>query len=171
MLKCSTLPSSRNMLTSSTPGMGCTLSFLSAPWSFLSSCAAAGLVFLTIFRRTVPFPPVHAQRIRGQSWGGGAHGQEAVGGLTDPVGRSSSLQLSQFRGVHRIVCFSRGSGAGREDDAAGFIEFWMVGRRALVDGQELRFRRKHNQIQRDTRGAADHILSASSCFTCNQKTN
>ena len=85
-------------------------------------------------------------------------------GRTDPVGRCGSLQLRQFRGVHRRVCFSRGSGAGREDDAAGFIEFWMVGRRALVDGQELRFRRKHNQIKRDTGGAADHILSTSSCF-------
>jgi len=56
-LKCSTFPSSLNMLTSSTPGMGWTLSFFKAPCSFLSSWAPDGLAFLTTFRRTVPFPP------------------------------------------------------------------------------------------------------------------
>ena len=57
VLKWRTLPSSRNMLTSSTPGMGWTLSFLSAPCSFLSSCAVDGFVFRTILRRMVPLPP------------------------------------------------------------------------------------------------------------------
>ena len=51
------------MLISSTPEIGCTFNFLRAPWSFLSSWAADGLVFRTIFRRTVPFPPKKEYRI------------------------------------------------------------------------------------------------------------
>ncbi len=58
-VKCRTLPSSLNMLTSSTPVIGCTFSFLSAPCSFLSSCEFAGFDLRTTFRRTVPFPPAH----------------------------------------------------------------------------------------------------------------
>ena len=56
-LKCNTFPSSLNMFTSSTPVIGCTFSFFSAPWSFLSSCVLEGFDLRTIFRRTVPFPP------------------------------------------------------------------------------------------------------------------
>jgi hypothetical protein len=56
-LKCNTFPSSLNMLTSSTPVIGCTFSFFSAPWSFLSSWVFEGFDLRTIFRRTVPFPP------------------------------------------------------------------------------------------------------------------
>jgi len=48
------------MLTSSTPVIGCTFSFFSAPWSFLSSCVFEGFDLRTIFRRTVPFPPERA---------------------------------------------------------------------------------------------------------------
>jgi hypothetical protein len=67
-LKCNTFPSSLNMLTSSTPVIGCTFSFFSAPWSFLSSCAFAGFDLGTTFRRTVPFPPIkssHAKKKKG----------------------------------------------------------------------------------------------------------
>lgn len=56
-LKCNTLPSSLNMFTSSTPWIGCTFSFLRAPWSFLSSCVEEDLDFGTTFLRGVPFPP------------------------------------------------------------------------------------------------------------------
>ena len=66
-LKCNTFPSSLNMLTSSTPVIGCTFNFFSAPWSFLSSCVFEGFDLRTIFRRTVPFPPERALAWRQQS--------------------------------------------------------------------------------------------------------
>lgn len=50
-----TFPSVLNMLTSSMAWMGWTLSFLSAPWSFLSSVPALLCTFLT-FLRGVPLP-------------------------------------------------------------------------------------------------------------------
>jgi hypothetical protein len=54
-----TFPSLLNMLTSSMAWMGCTLSFFSAVWSFLSSVPALLWTFL-IFRRGVPLP-LHIQ--------------------------------------------------------------------------------------------------------------
>ena len=50
-----TLPSDLNMLTSSICWMGCTLSFFSVAWSFLSSPADRCGVRLT-FLRGVPLP-------------------------------------------------------------------------------------------------------------------
>jgi hypothetical protein len=50
-----TFPSLLNMLTSSMAWMGCTLSFLRAPWSFLSSVPELLWTFLT-FLRGVPLP-------------------------------------------------------------------------------------------------------------------
>jgi len=72
-LKCNTFPSSLNMLTSSTPVIGCTFSFFSAPWSFLSSCAFAGFDLRTTFRRTVPFPPDTRARARVKRWTSATH--------------------------------------------------------------------------------------------------
>ena len=57
-----TLPSSLNMLTSSMPGRGCTLSFFSVPCSFFSSVPVLLWTFLT-FRRGVPFPLCNKTRI------------------------------------------------------------------------------------------------------------
>jgi len=50
------------MLTSSTPGIGWTLSFFNAVCNFLSSCAVEGFALRTILRRTEPFPPVQDVR-------------------------------------------------------------------------------------------------------------
>lgn len=63
-LKCKTLPSSLNMLTSSKPVMGWTLSFLRAAWSFLSS-RAAPFGFAATLRLGVPLPPVVCGRREG----------------------------------------------------------------------------------------------------------
>lgn len=98
-VKWSTLPSSLNILTSSTPGIGWTLSFFSAPWSFLSSWAPEGLVFRTIFLRTVPLPPGFE---KGRRISRAANFERAKprAVLTDPVCGRESLQFCQFCGVH-----------------------------------------------------------------------
>lgn len=58
-----TFPSSLNMLTSSTPVTGWTLSFFNAVWSFLSSPPTADPFGLrTPLRRGVPFPPAQHKR-------------------------------------------------------------------------------------------------------------
>ena len=56
-----TLPSSLNMLTSSTAGMGCTFIFFRVAWSFLSSAPEDLWTFLTL-RRGVPLPLLRLAR-------------------------------------------------------------------------------------------------------------
>ena len=90
-VKCTTFPSSWNMLTSSTPAIGWTLSFFKAyeaeaheggpsarggdrepgepfgrgltPWSFLSSPCAPARGLTTTLRRGVPLPPAKRARV------------------------------------------------------------------------------------------------------------
>lgn len=144
VLKCRTLPSSRNMLTSSTPGMGWTLSFFNAPCSFLSSWAVEGFVFRTILRRTVPLPPRDAHT---REWGAAprAKGGFGRGKRTDPVRRRLRLKLGQFCGVHGVD--SRGSGL--TSGQARFVN-GVLG----VDGEKIKVRYKtgtYNAAQRATR--------------------
>lgn len=75
--------------------MGWTFNFFNAPCSFLSSCAVAALVLGTIFRRTVPLPPVH-QKI----WASKVPCISFQLQLTNPVAWVLRLQLGELFCVH-----------------------------------------------------------------------
>lgn len=63
-VKCSTFPSSRNILTSSIPPMFWTLIFFNAVCSFLSSCAELAAVRFTILRRWPAASQAHGDTTR-----------------------------------------------------------------------------------------------------------
>lgn len=129
-LKCKTFPSSWNILTSSIPGMACTLSFLRATCSFLSSWAAAAPLFLTTFRLGVPFPPTAGRdeefackvsaRFLCHNWRGKARTQADSRGRrvwhwlcarTDSVLRALGLEFGQLFCVHGGACGGRENAA------------------------------------------------------------
>ncbi len=130
-LKCNTFPSSLNMLTSSTPVIGCTFSFFSAPCSFLSSCAFAGFDLRTIFRRTVPFPPVHA-RWRISTDTNQTHKKHETRGAP-PTPASVRLDVP--------ILFEAACACSLASFAGSIVRFvWDLGLCWLVVGEKTRFR-------------------------------
>jgi hypothetical protein len=65
--KCTTFPSSLNILTSSTPCRFCVPNFLSAAVNFLSSFGGTGCVFCIVLLG-VPFPPIRCIACRRASF-------------------------------------------------------------------------------------------------------